>query len=182
MKRNLLVTTLVAVVMAAFVLIYTAIAPTQARPAMGGTEAAQGGVPGVRGYAGGWAISFVHTETSSPKIARILTGMTNSQVLVVPALARTPRSLLANVYAFTNGVSGGGPLHFQPDVFDCPPGAPCYRPLRALNLVTWKHPQSAVVLTSASVVRRLAAEDRVSIQQTGVVINIPFLSWPGGHR
>ena len=183
MKRNLIVTTLVAVLMAGFVLIYTALTPAQAQPSMGGAVTRAGGtVPGVTGFADGREIRFVHTETSSPKVARILTGMTRSRVLVVPSLARAPAPMLANVYVFTNGLKDGGPLHFQPDVFGNPPGTPGYRPLRELNLVTWKVGHRARVLRSVAQVKLAVTQGEVTIQRTGVVLNMPILSWPGGQR
>jgi hypothetical protein len=183
MKRNLLVTTVVAVLMAGFVLIYTALTPAQAQPSMGGSVTGTGGtVPGVTGYADGREIRFVHTETSSPKIARILTGMTRSRVLVVPSLAQAPTPMLADVYVFTNGIKDGGPLGFQPDVFDKPPGTSGYRPLRELNLVIWKVGHRARVVQSAAEVKMAVERGEVTVQRTGVVMNMPILSWPGGQR
>ncbi len=64
-------------------------------------------VPPVTGYSEGQEILFIHTETSDPKIAKILTDMMGgSPVLVVPALAKAPPDLLARVYVFTNGKTG----------------------------------------------------------------------------
>lgn len=183
MKRNLIVTSVVAVLMGGFVLIYTAVTPAQAQPSMGGAVTSTGGtVPGVRGYADGQEVRFAHTETSSPKVARILIGMTRSRVLVVPSLAQAPAPMLANVYVFTNGIKDGGPLRFQPDVFDSPPGTPGYRPLRELNLITWKDGHRAQILRSVAAMKGAAARGEITIQRTGVVINMPMLSWPGGQR
>ncbi len=99
-------------------------------------------VPAVTGYSEGQEILFIHTETSDPKIAKILTDMMGgSPVLVVPALANAPKELLASVYVFTNGKTGDGPtgpLGGQADIFEHPPGDAGYRPLRAVTLVTWK--------------------------------------------
>ena len=63
-------------------------------------------------------------------------------MLVVPSLAKASDDMLANVYVFKNGVKGMGPLGFQPDVFDNPPGTEGYRPLRRLILLTWKDEKS----------------------------------------
>ena len=50
-------------------------------------------VPAVTGHGEGREILFIHTETSDPKIAKILTDMMGgSPVLVVPALAKAPPS------------------------------------------------------------------------------------------
>ncbi len=93
-------------------------------------------LPAGMAYAEDQEIYFVHTEASDPVIAETLTSMMSSPVLHVPGLAQIPEASLANVYVFSNGIAGSGPLGFQPDVFDNPPGTPGYTPLRRLNLVT----------------------------------------------
>lgn len=141
-------------------------------------------VPPVRGYAAGEEVLFIHTEASDPEIAEILTDMMRSPVFVVPELAQVPRSALANVYVFTNGVQpdAQGPLGYQPDVFDAPPGSEDYSPLRAVNLVTWANPDEARVLESAGEVRRAVEQGTVTIERPGVVVNMPLTRWPGGER
>ena len=108
--------------------------------------------------------------------------MKGSPVLIVPSLAKAPRELLANVYVFTNGVAGDGPFKFQPDVFDNPPGQAGYTPLRALQLVSWKRPERARELKSAGEVKQALAQGEIEIKQPGVVINMPMITWPDGHR
>ncbi len=143
-------------------------------------------VPPVTGYSKGQEILFIHTETSDPKIAKILTDMMGgSPVLVVPALAKAPKELLAPVYVFTNGKTGDGPtgpLGGQADIFEHPPGDPGYRPLRAVTLVTWKDEKSARVLKSVAALQSVVASGAVSLEEPGVVVNMPFLTWPGGRR
>ncbi len=182
MKRNLIVTALVAVIMAGFVLAYTRLVPATAQLSMGGMAATGPAVPPVKGYTEGQEIRFIHTEASDPQVAQMLTDMMRSPVLIVPSLAQVPESMLANVYVFTNGVKGEGPLGFQPDVFDNPPGRPGHSPLRALNQVTWKYEQSARVLISAAEVKEAEAKGEVTIKRPGVVVNMPMLTWPGGQR
>lgn len=168
-------------------------APTPIRQPMGGmpvttpiSEMDETGaiptVPPVKGYAEGQEIFFIHTEASDPQVAEVLTGMMGSPVLVVPSLALAPETMLAKVFVFTNGIQGGGPMGFQPDVFDRPPGDPGYTPLRALQLVTWKDPAAARELKSAAEIRAAEAKGQVTISLPGVVINMPFLTWPAGHR
>ena len=143
-------------------------------------------VPAVTGYSEGQEIQFIHTETSDPKIAKILTDMMGgSPVLVVPALAKAPKELLAPVYVFTNGPTGDGPtgpLGGQADIFAHPPGDAGYRPLRAVTLVTWKDVMAARVLKSTAELERVIESGAVSVKETGVVVNMPFLTWPGGKR
>ncbi len=143
-------------------------------------------VPPVIGYAEGEEIHFIHTEASDPELAQTLTQMMGgSPVLVVPALAEVPESALATVYAFTNGVvpeNATGPLGFQPDVFDNPPGTEGYSPLRAVSLVTWNEDATPRVLTSAAEVQMAAEQGELTIEATGIVVNMPFLTWLGGQR
>jgi hypothetical protein len=144
--------------------------------------APMGEVPVGRAYAEGKEIYFTHTEASDPDIAKMLTNMMDSPVLFVPALAQVPDESLANVYAFKNGLKGMGPLGFQPDVFDNPPGAAGYSPLRRLNVVSWVDPDNASELKSAAAVLALEQSGDVTIEQPGVVINMPFIVWDGGQR
>ncbi len=139
-------------------------------------------VPSVKAYLDGREILFQHTEVSDPKVAEVLTEMMKSPVLVVPALAQAPATMLANVYVFTNGVRGGGPFKFQPDVFDSPPGSEGYRPLRAIHLVKWTSGRAARVLTSADEVKAAERAGEIVIERPGVVANMPLVTWPGGGR
>ncbi len=143
-------------------------------------------VPPVTGYSEGQEILFIHTETSDPKIAKILTDMMGgSPVLVVPALANAPKEMLARVFVFTNGMTGDGPmgpLGGQADIFENPPGDPAYSPLRAVTLVTWKDADAARVLKSAAELQRVIDGGAVTTEEPGVVVNMPFLKWPEGQR
>lgn len=139
-------------------------------------------VPNVKAYLDGREILFQHTEVSDPKVAEVLTQMMKSPVVIVPALAQAPAAMLANVYVFTNGVRGGGPFKFQPDVFDNPPGSDGYRPLRAIHLVKWKNDRAPRVLKSVDEVKAAEKAGELDIQRPGVVANMPLVTWPGGGR
>lgn len=142
-------------------------------------------VPSVAGYVDGERIFFIHTEVSDAEIGAVMTDMMGSPVPVVPTLADAPATMVAKVWAFTNGIKPDGPrgpLDFQPDVFDYPVGADGYRPLRELDLVTWNEGTEPRLLTSAAEVMEAIASNEVTIENTGVVVNAPFLTWPGGQR
>lgn len=139
-------------------------------------------VPSIKGYLDGQEVLFQHTEVSDPKVAELLSEMVASPVLVVPALAEAPASLLATVYVFKNGVRGGGPFKYQPDVFDNPPGSDGYRPLRTVALVTWKSERAARVLRSEREVKAAEQAGEIVIERPGVVVNMPLVTWPGGGR
>src|SRR5262249_2462326 len=133
MRQLALGTAIVALLFGGFVLIYTALRATptaRGQAPMGGMQSTpQPGamgpmpapaapmVPPVKGFTEGQEIRFIHTEASAAQVAQMLTEMMGSPVLVVPSLAQAPDSMLANVYAFQNGVRlGEGPFGFQSDV------------------------------------------------------------------
>lgn len=124
-------------------------------------------------------------EVAPVRGAQTLTDMMGgSPVLHVPELARADEALLAEVYAFTNGLRPDrrGPLGFQADVFDCVPGEACHRPLRRVNLVTWMEADSARLLRSAEDVRSAAEAGEIELERSDVVVNMPIIRRPGGER
>jgi hypothetical protein len=139
-------------------------------------------LPAGMAYAEGKEIYFVHTEASDSGVAETLTNMMQSPVMYVPSLANVPAESLADVYVFTNGIEGKGPFGFQGDVFDNPPGTDGYTPLRRLNVVTWADPANARLLMSVTEIMAALAADELTIEQPGVVINMPFVVWDGGKR
>lgn len=139
-------------------------------------------LPAGKAWADGKEIYFIHTEASDAGVAEKLTNMMESPVMLVPSLANVPDESLANVYVFTNGIEGMGPFGFQSDVFDNPPGTDGYTPLRRLNVVTWTDQANARELTHVDDVFAAEAAGEVTIEQPGVVINMPFVVWDGGQR
>ena len=161
-----------------------ACAPLGTMPAMSPTQMAMASAqaPAVKGFAEGEEILFLHTEASDPQVAQMLTDMMRSPVLVVPALAELPQSSLAVVYVFRSGVRGEGPFGFQPDVFDRPAGRADYTPLRRVHFVDWRAGRDARVLRSASEIRNAETHGDVAVEVSRAVVNMPMLTWPGGHR
>lgn len=163
------------VLLLAAMILLTACAPQQSGPA-------KAELPAGKAWAEGKEIYFVHTEASDAGVSEKLTNMMKSPVILVPALANVPDEALANVYVFTNGVKGSGPFGFQPDVFDNPPGTDGYSPLRRLNAVTWKDETKAREFKSAKEVLDAETAGEITIEQPGVIINMPFVIWDGGKR
>jgi hypothetical protein len=139
-------------------------------------------LPAGKAFADGKEIYFVHTEASDADIAALLTDMMDSPVLYTPGLATVPETALAEVYVFDNGMEGMGPLGFQADVFNNPPGTEGYSALRRLNVVTWVDPAKSRLLTAEADIFTARDAGEVTIKQPGVVINMPFAVWDGGQR
>ena len=137
--------------------------------------------PLVKGYYDGHELFFIHTEASDRQVASMLTEMMGPQVVLAPRLAETPASLRAEVYVFQNGVEGMGPFGYQPDVFSSVPGTEGYSPLRAIHLVSWNADATPRELRSVEEVQEAASRGEITINESGVVVNMPVLVWPGGH-
>lgn len=146
------------------------------------TTGSYASIPAGKAYAEGKEIFFSHTEASDKAIAEKLTNMMKSPVLFVPSLADVPSASLANVYVFENGVAGKGPLGFQPDVFNNPPGTEGYSPLRQIILVKWADGAGAAELKSEADVLAAESAGKLSTAPSGVVVNMPFIVWDGGKR
>ena len=157
------------------ILFLTACAPRQSGPA-------KAELPAGKAYAEGKEIYFVHTEASDAGVAEKLTGMMKSPVILVPSLANVPDASLANVYVFSNGIKGSGPFGYQSDVFDNPPGTDGYSPLRRLNVTAWVDETKARELKSAAEILDAETAGELTIEQPGIVINMPFVVWDGGKR
>ncbi len=153
-------------------------AQTQSTQAMSSLSAA----PPVKGFYNRQEILFIHTEASDEKVAEMLTMMMGAKVIVVPSLAQIQGGLLGDVYVFTNGVKGGGPMGFQPDIFNTVPGDKEYTPLRTVNLATWKPGMNAKELRSIEEIKTAEASGELTVSRPGAVVNMPIISWPGGHR
>lgn len=73
-------------------------------------------------------------------------------------------------------------MGFQADVFDSAPGDDDYSPLRSVLLVTWDEGAEPRLLRSAAEIERALAVAEITVEEPGAVVNIPFLTWPGGER
>lgn len=143
-------------------------------------------VPPVFGYHDGEPIAFIHTEVSDPQIGGVLEEMMGSPVPVVASLAAVPEQARSTVYVFTNGVvpedTPAGPVGFQPDVFATAPGDDGYTPLVEIVEATWAEQAQTDLLTTTEQIQAAEADGSLTLEPTGVVINAPLLTWPGGQR
>ncbi len=86
------------------------------------------------------------------------------------------------MYVFTDGVKGGRPFGFQPDVFSSVPGDKDYTPLRAVNLVNWKEGVTLRELKSVEDIKAVEEKCELTAFRPGVVVNMPIVKWQGGQR
>lgn len=138
--------------------------------------------PLVKGYYSGGDLYFIHTEASDSAVANMLTEMMGPKVVHMPRLTHTPDTLLADIYVFKNGIEGHGPFGFQPDIFGSVPDDPDYSPLRSIHLVRWKENAEPRELKTVEALKQAQVNGELTIEEPGIVVNMPVLVWPGGHR
>ena len=137
-------------------------------------------IPLTQGFVDGNEVFYISTEASDNDLANHLTNLTGFRVAYTPALANTPPSALATIYAFSNGVEGAGPLGFQPNVADSQPGDPEYSPLWRINMVEWEEGVTPRTLVSEEEIVAAQSLGEVKITPTQLVVNCPFVQWEGG--
>ena len=145
-------------------------------PAKGMDEMPSAALPVNKAFADGKEIYFVHLEASDENAAQQLSHHMDSPVFYVPSLAKVPAEALANVYSFKSGAEG------QSSVFDNPPGTEGYTPLRQLIMVIWANGKTPRVLKSVDEIMTAKDAGELVVKATGVVVNMPFITWDGGER
>lgn len=110
----------------------------------------------------------IRTDASDAAFARRI-GLVH-----VPKLAAAIKAqAAADYYIFRNPASG------QLPVVSTAPGRPDFTPAFRISRVVFRG--AAVRLTSAKQVRDAAASGRLTVTATQIVVNYPFVKWPGGE-
>ena len=138
-------------------------------------------IPLTMGYADGNAVYYISTEASVKEVADHLTEISGFRVAFTPSLENTPKESLANIYAFTNGLKGMGAFGFQPQVADSQPPDSDYSPLWSVHAVTWKDDATPRELKSEESIMDAKNNGELTIENTGVIVNCPFVQWKDGH-
>jgi hypothetical protein len=73
-----------------------------------------------------------------------------------------------------------GLLGYQPDVFDNPPAVKAKH--KKDRFATWKDESKARELKSLAEVVELEQAGKLALEASNVVVNMPFVTWPGGQR
>jgi hypothetical protein len=124
-----------------------------------------------RGFApDGSTIYYIATDASIKKVA---------DELGVVFVNRTGSTLesgsSSDLYVFTNGIKGNGPMGFQASIASTNAGDEAYSPLWRIQTVTWKDPAQAQFLTSLNEITEHAKQGHLTTEVAGVVVNCPFV-------
>ena len=99
--------------------------------------------------------------------------------------APTSASMIASpaavdLYQFTNGIAGTGPLGFQPGIATAALGDETYSPMWRIYLVTWNDPYKASVLETKADIDAMVDDGLVTVEiarpmDSDHIVNCPFI-------
>jgi hypothetical protein len=124
-----------------------------------------------RGFApDGSTIYYIATDASNPDVAKAL-----GVLFVNKTSATTLSGASSDLYVFTNGIKGTGPMGYQASIAGSNVGQPQYSPIWRINAATWNDPSSVKFLTTTSQVGMAASNGMLDTEIAGFVVNCPFV-------
>ena len=124
-----------------------------------------------RGFApDGSTIYYIATDASVKKVADDL-----GVVFVNRTGSTLDSGSSSDLYVFTNGIKGNGPMGFQASIASTNAGDEAYSPLWRIQTETWKDPSQAQFLTSLEEITEHAKQGHLTTDVAGVVVNCPFV-------
>jgi hypothetical protein len=130
---------------------------------------------GHRGFApDGSTIYYIATDASNQDVAKAL-GL----LFVNKTGATTLSGASSDLFVFTNGIKGTGPMGYQVSIAGSNVGQPQYSPMWRINAVTWKDPIQAKFLTTEMELNMAASNGLLGTQIAGFVVNCPFVETEG---
>lgn len=124
-----------------------------------------------RGFApDGSTIYYIATDASNPDAADAL------EVTFVSKTGGTNLSgASSDLYVFTNGIRGTGPMGFQASIAGSDVGDNAYSPLWRINAATWEDPSKAKFLNTVTEISAAASNGMLATELAGFVVNCPFV-------
>ena len=97
-------------------------------------------------------------------------------VIYVPRIQETiATASSSDLYVFTNGLEGNGPMGFQASIGSTTVGDKFYSPLWRIQTATWDNPNSADFLKTVGEITQAASKGKLETGLAGFVVNCPFV-------
>ncbi len=132
-------------------------------------------------------VLYTITDSSDEDLADELTEKQEWPVSFAPPLAALLEPTEGagthepnRIHVFRNGVKGEGLEGYQVEVFGVAPGDAAYTPASSLVYVEWKRNLNPEILVSIEEIEQAVTDSRISLEEAGIVLNVPQVSWPGG--
>lgn len=139
-------------------------------------------IPLHKAFFDGKSVYYIITDTNDKTHAKAISEKQKWKVEIAPPLSKTPQESLSDVYMFLNGIEGNGTRGFQEEVFsNTPAQTEQYSAIRSVTHVTWKDEQEPEVLDSVQKILDAQKEDKIELEKTNAIINMPQIVWPDGQ-
>lgn len=139
-------------------------------------------IPLHKAFFDGKPVYYIITDTNDKTHAKLISERQKWKVEITPPLSKTPQESLSDVYMFLNGIEGNGTRGFQDEVFSSTPEqAEQYSAIRSVTHVTWKDDKEPEVLDSIQKILDAQKEDKIELEKTSAIINMPQIVWPDGQ-
>ncbi|MBI3842748.1 MAG: hypothetical protein HY295_06380 [Thaumarchaeota archaeon] len=83
-------------------------------------------------------------------------------------------SASSDLFQFTNGIQGTGPMGFQAGIGSTKPGDVAYSPIWRISMISWNDASSASVLENTHDIT--SHSDKIKVTPAGMVVNCPFIN------
>lgn len=126
---------------------------------------------GHRGFApDGSTIYYIATDASVKEVADQL-----GVIFVNKTGSALKTGSSSDLFVFTNGINGTGPMGFQASIAGTNVGDEAYSPLWRIQTVTWNTPSEAEFLRTVQEISSNGSDGKLKIDIAGVVVNCPFV-------
>ncbi|MEX0640876.1 MAG: hypothetical protein WEB28_05945 [Nitrosopumilaceae archaeon] len=118
----------------------------------------------------GSTIYYIATDASKQDVADML------GVLFVEKTGATLLSgASSDLYVFTNGIVGTGPMGFQASIGSTNVGDEFYSPLWRIQAATWKDTSYVDFLSTSKEITSAGSKGYITTEVAGVIVNCPFV-------
>jgi len=139
-------------------------------------------IPLHKAFFDGKSVYYIITDTNDKTHAKAISEKQRWKVEIAPPLSKTPKESLSDVYMFLNGIEGNGTRGFQDEIFSSTPAqTEQYSAIRSVTHITWKDDQEPEVLDSVQKILDAQKEDKIELEKTNAIINMPQIVWPDGQ-
>ena len=139
-------------------------------------------IPLHKAFFDGKSVYYIITDTNDKTHAKAISEKQKWKVEIAPPLSKTPKESLSDVYMFLNGIEGNGTRGFQDEIFSSTPAqTEQYSAIRSVTHVTWKDDQEPEVLDSVQKILDAQKENKIELEKTSAIINMPQIVWPDGQ-
>ena len=123
----------------------------------------------------GRTIYYIVTD-ATPTGPALMMGVTDA-----PSSANLiDKAAAADLFQFSNGIKGSGPVGFQPGIAAAAPGDENYSPMWRIFLIEWNDPENAKLLETKADIDEFQSEDLISVNlarpmNSDHIVNSPFV-------